>query len=386
MAVYRPTYTSSKTGKKKQSRIWWINFTIAGKRLQESTNTPRKTVAVEYAKKRRLDIERALAGLPSQAAADRIASVSERIKSYLGSYALNHRAQSVRFATQRLAHVKRLLGACMLCDLTADRIEGYIRARLDEGVGNRTVNMEVGELSRSIGLKWSVAWPSIRKLGENHDVGRALEQAEEEAIMDAATRNQSRLIYPFLFTLAWTGLRSDEGRTLRWTQIDMGGDEITVGGSKSAAGKGRKIPMTANLKAVLLQHAAWITSKLGPIRPEWYVFPQSNRLALKDPLKPITSVKTAWESVRKTAGVDCRLHDLRHSFCTKLAEAGVPESTMLAMMGHMSRAMLERYSHIRVQARRHAIDAIEARHISNELAKVSAKVDETGSAKHVLTH
>ena len=110
MAVYRPSYRDSKTGELKQSRIWWINFTIAAKRVQESSNSTRKTVAVEYEKKRRLDLERALAGLPSQASADRIASVSERIKSYLGSYAFNHRAQSVRFATQRLAHVKRLLG------------------------------------------------------------------------------------------------------------------------------------------------------------------------------------------------------------------------------------------------------------------------------------
>jgi len=151
----------------------------------------------------------------------------------------------------------------MLCDLTGDRIESYIHARLAEGVGNRTVNMEVGELSRAIGLKWSVAWPSIRKLEENHDVGRALEQTEEQRITDAAARNQSRMIYPFLFSLAWTGMRSDEARTLRWLQIDLDGCEITVGGSKSEAGKGRRIPMTANLKLVLLQHAAWITSRLG---------------------------------------------------------------------------------------------------------------------------
>ncbi len=39
-----------------------------------------------------------------------------------------------------------------------------------------------------------------------------------------------------------------------------------------------------------------------------------------------------------------------------MAEAGVPESTMLSMMGHMSRAMLERYSHIRMAAMREAFD------------------------------
>ena len=40
-------------------------------------------------------------------------------------------------------------------------------------------------------------------------------------------------------------------------------------------------------------------------------------------------------------------------------EAGVPESTMLAIMGHMSRAMLERYSHIRMAAKREAVKSLE---------------------------
>jgi len=42
-----------------------------------------------------------------------------------------------------------------------------------------------------------------------------------------------------------------------------------------------------------------------------------------------------------------------------MAEAGVSESTMLALMGHMSRAMLERYSHIRMAAKREAVTALQ---------------------------
>jgi hypothetical protein len=41
-----------------------------------------------------------------------------------------------------------------------------------------------------------------------------------------------------------------------------------------------------------------------------------------------------------------------------MAEAGTPESTMLALMGHMSRAMMERYSHIRMAAKREAVEAL----------------------------
>lgn len=41
-----------------------------------------------------------------------------------------------------------------------------------------------------------------------------------------------------------------------------------------------------------------------------------------------------------------------------MAEAGTPESTMPAIMGHMSRAMLERYSHTRMAAKRKAVEAL----------------------------
>jgi integrase len=254
-----------------------------------------------------------------------------------------------------------------------------MQKRLDEEAGGRTINLEVQILASAIGYTWRALWPRVKKLDENHDVGRALETTEEAAILEAAAKNQSRLIYPFLYVLAWTGMRSDEARTLCWSQINFeGAGEITVGGSKTEAGKGRRIPMTASLKAALEQHAAWCVSKRGPLQPDWYVFPLSNRLAVRDPTKPVTSLKTAWETVRTTAKVKCRLHDLRHSFCTKLAEAGVPEGTMLDMMGHVSTAMLRRYSHIRAQARRDAIDSLESRQSS---VGVPTKVPTSEGAK-----
>ena len=169
--------------------------------------------------------------------------------------------------------------------------------------------------------------------------------------------------------------------------MDLGeSGEIRVGGSKTEAGKGRRIPISGNLRAVLLQHSARYESQLGPVQPDWYVFPLSNRLAFKDPINPVTSLKTAWESVRTKAKVDCLLHDLRHSFCTKLAEAGVPEGTMLDIMGHVSAAMLRRYSHIRAQARRDAIEAVESRQFSIAVPKESPKVDELDPGITRVTH
>jgi len=153
-------------------------------------------------------------------------------------------------------------------DLTEDRIKAYMAARKLEKASNRTINMEFAVLARAVGSKFQILWPKLKHLEENHDVGRALETAEEKAILDAAAQNRSRLIYPFLYTLAWTGMRSDEARTLRWSQVNFEGGEIVVGKSKTEAGKGRRIPMSANLKAVLGQHASRYATKFGPMQPE----------------------------------------------------------------------------------------------------------------------
>ena len=275
---------------------------------------------------------------------------------------------------ERSPHIEKHLGSLPMPDLTEDRIKEYMAARKLEKASNRTINMELSVLTRAVGSKFLILWPKLKQLEENRNVGRALEPAEEKAILDMAAKNRSRLIYPFLYTLAWTGMRSDEARKLRWSQVNFEAGEIVVGKAKTEAGKGRRIPTSVNLKAVLGQHASRYAAKFGPVQPESFVFPLSNRLAMVDPTKPVTTLKTAWESVREATKVDCRLHDLRHSFCTKLAEAGVPESTMLDMMGHVSPAMLRRYSHIRAKARREAIAALEGGR-SFGVPKESPKVD-----------
>jgi integrase len=53
-----------------------------------------------------------------------------------------------------------------------------------------------------------------------------------------------------------------------------------------------------------------------------------------------------------------RFHDLRHTCITKLAEGQASEQTIMAIAGRVSRKMLEHYSHIRMEAKRAALDAI----------------------------
>lgn len=283
------------------------------------------------------------------------------MKVYAGHYGINHRKQSVLFSGGRLHHVKRLLGAALLPDLTEEAIRDYIKTRLNEGAGGRTINMEVGELSRAIGQKWSVIWPKVRKLEERKDVGKALSPAEEQKLLNAvseqASPNRSQTFGTFIRIALLTGMRAGEITSLTWKQVDLMRRVVTVGRAKTSSGTGRQIPMNSDLFAVLSVHAAWFTKRFGQAQPDHYLFP-FGKPTPSDPTKPITDVSGAWAALRKRAGVRCRLHDLRHTAATKMAEAGVPESTMLALMGHMSRAMLERYSHIRMAAKRTAVEAL----------------------------
>jgi hypothetical protein len=123
-------------------------------------------------------------------------------------------------------------------------------------------------------------------------------------------------------------MRSGELTGAAWGQVDFERRVLTVGRAKTSSGTGRQIPMNNDLFVLLSAHAAWFTKKFGETRPEYYLFPFGS--VPNDPTRPTTTLKTAWDSIREDAGVSCRLHDLRHTALTKMAEAGVPESTMLA--------------------------------------------------------
>ena len=155
MAVYRPKR------KGVESKFYVCEFVYQGKRFQESTGATTKTLAMEYEKQRRKQLERAAAGLPTEQKAQRIRTVSDVVEPYLKAYRVAHRPQSILFSTARLAHVERLLGNVVLSDLVDDRIRDYMRQRQAEKASGRTINMEVGELSRAIGQPWSLLWPKV---------------------------------------------------------------------------------------------------------------------------------------------------------------------------------------------------------------------------------
>jgi integrase len=191
--------------------------------------------------------------------------------------------------------------------------------------------------------------------------GRAYTADEKARMLEESRKLRTPQMSAALALDLNTGLRDKELRQIRWEQIDLVHKKaLTVGKSKTDAGTGRVIPLNETAMAALEAHAAWYTRRFGECRPEWFVFAFGTPLP-KDPTRPITSFKTAWTKVRKNAGVKGRWHDNRHTLVTELAESGAGDEVIMSIAGHVSRAMLSQYSHVRMEAKRRALDEIAVR-------------------------
>jgi integrase len=159
-------------------------------------------------------------------------------------------------------------------------------------------------------------------------------------------------------------LESDE----HFVQYTLGDGTIL----KTEHGEGRIIPFSHRVRTVL---EFW-TERFPARKPNEFVFP-SERYGGKgkdevfgfagsvaydtDSSKPVGDWKEGWEAARNRAGVTCRFHDLRHTGCTRMLEAGVPFSVVSEIMGWSASTavrMAKRYGHIGQSARREAVDKL----------------------------
>ena len=78
--------------------------------------------------------------------------------------------------------------------------------------------------------------------------------------------------------------------------------------------------------------------------------------------RPLHRIKTAWAAAIRRAGIRYyRFHDLRHTFNTRLMEAGVMQEVRKALMGHSSGEDVHSiYTHVELPAKREAIRKLEA--------------------------
>ncbi len=189
--------------------------------------------------------------------------------------------------------------------------------------------------------------------------GRALTTEERTRLFAAAASNPEwEHVYCAAVVAANTSMRPVEVKHLRRRDVDLVKKLVHVRRSKNETSH-RVIPLNASAigaAARMFERA----DQLGHTAPEHYLWPacQWGRF---DATNPMLKWDTAWRALRDAAGLPgLRFHDLRHTVITELAEMGVADHVLESISGHLSRRMLEHYSHIRIDAKRQALDALDA--------------------------
>ena len=239
----------------------------------------------------------------------------------------------------------RAFGTSLLHEVSAHRIEQFKRDRMAgkwRGHGHKgaakklqpaTVNRELDTL-RSIFSK-AVEWrklrehpmTAVRRLKVDNRRTRILTEAEQLAVLKACPKKLARFVRLALIT----GARAGELLELRWTEV--GHDELTFLETKN--GKSRTIPLSSGIRAVL---------KDCPQKAQEYVFQNSRTQTAYTVNGLAHTFKRAVERAGITSG-DVTLHTLRHTALSRMIASGIDQFTVMAISGHSSTRMLERYTH-----------------------------------------
>ena len=322
----------------KRGSVYWSYFYLDGVRHQASTGTANRRQA-----------ETIEAKLREEANAQRFQVVQADPRTTVGELAARFIASGIAHP-HHLYHLKFLLpffAETPVLRLTKPMAEEFRRARRlrNRSIKDATVNRDLSVL-RHI-LYWAVdeqlilANPLARlKMARERKIRRAILSVAEEHLLLGAASAHLRLM---AIAALDTGMRRGEITNQRWEDVDLPRRMLSVTRSKTPEGEAREIPLTDRLYRLLSassQGEGTIVAYQG---------------------EPIRIIKRGWGGALRRAGIrHVRFHDLRHTFNTRLMEAGVLQEVRMALMGHSTgKSVHATYTHIELPVKREAIAKLE---------------------------
>jgi len=316
----------------KRGRIWWIKYYRNGKAFRESSKSKKISDAKRLLQKRDGEMGKG----------EFLGPKTERVRfeelagDFLNEYRANNR-KSLVWAKRRIArHLTPFFGGLRAVDITTDRIRAYTVARLEGGASNASVNRELGALKRMFNLAGEMTPPKVARvpyipmLKENNVRKGFFEHGEYLALL----RELPEYLKPVLSFGYYTGAREGEILGLRWHQIDLKARTANLEPGTTKTGQPRTIPLTGDLLETLRARKA--------IRDE--NFPECDYVFSRGG-KRIGSFHVAWRSACNRAGLTGKLfHDLRRTAVRNMIRAGIPERVAMAISGHKTRAVFDRYN------------------------------------------
>jgi integrase len=350
----------------KRGKTWHCRFMFQGVLYQRSLHTRRRDEAVKLEGAFRTSLIKGEFGIIDGSQAPTLAEFELRLLPHLKA---NVAPRTYDFYRHYLNALKKFpaIAVCRLHKIDQSLIERFIQFRLkQDGKGRSvmTVNHSLRTLRRALILArdWKLIRdvPKIKLLPGEHERDYVINDAVLKRMTHyIATAYPTSLMHVLLPFLVDTGLRISEACGLQKEHVHRGSNpsiKILRGKTKYAK---REIPLTGRAadcieQALKQSRSDYVWTAKGGRKPLGRHYPSQQFRLIRDAIGLPS---------------DCVLHSTRHTFCTRLGNAGADAFTIQKLAGHSSIVISQRYVHSDLKAKQSAIRLLD---VLNQPQKIEA--------------
>ena len=200
----------------------------------------------------------------------------------------------------------------------------------------------------SLAIKWELRTDNPAKGIERNPENRReryLSPVEIARLSAALTAHPEQASANVVRLLLLTGARRGEMFAATWEQFDIEAGVWTKPSAHTKQKKEHRVPLSAPARQLLQEirpadaepsDPVFVGRVLPPLKPGG-----------KPRKMPLTDIKKFWAAICDAAEIEgCRLHDLRHSYASILASAGLSLPIVGALLGHTQPGTTARYAHL----------------------------------------
>jgi integrase len=245
-----------------------------------------------------------------------------------------------------------LIGRMMVTDVRRKDIDKLHRTVTERAPIRANRVLALCSKMFSMAVRWDLRPDNPCKGIERNQENRRTRYLSQKEIADlsaALAEYPSQNAADCLRFILLTGCRKAEAMTATWDQFDLERGIWTKPSAHTKQKKEHRVPLSAPALELLQRIRAKAEEGAA------HVFPGRKKG------EPIQQIRTAWEFVVDKAKLkDVRVHDLRHTYASILASAGVSLPLVGALLGHTQPATTARYAHLYDDPLREATERVGA--------------------------
>jgi len=289
-------------------------------------------------------------------------TLSEFIPLYIGHRRATRAEGTANREDRFCRQIAERMGNKVIADVTAAEIHAYVAKRKNDGLGNRSVNLELNTLRClfrfAVDCQCARENPveRVKTLREpRHDHWIPTPEELDRFIAEAEKTYSGKVLTAWVRFMAYTGARPREALFVEWADIDFERKQIVIKpkpGNPLKSGKARYVELHDELKEILLAwrdewkqtfevRAARHPDETTPLH-DWVFYNPRGQVTRAD------SFNTCFEQARKTSMLPKMTpYTLRHFFVSYCVMNGIDFLSISRWVGHSSTHMIEQvYGHL----------------------------------------